>query len=215
MKKEPFIIVNPSMEDYAGWHTTPESPVLSELNRETYVNVLNPRMLSGHVLGKLLQLISLMVHPRNILEIGTFTGYSAICMAAGLAEGGVIHTIDINVELEEIITHYFEKAGVQNKIRLHFGPALQVIPTLDEMFDLVFIDADKENYPDYYRLVIDKVSSGGVIIADDALWDGKVLHPSDAETRGIAEFNDLVQKDERVENILLTVCDGVMVMRKK
>ena len=214
MKKDPFVILNPAIEDYAEWHTTHETAVLSELNRETNVNILNPRMLTGHLLGNLLQLLSHLVKPKYVLDIGTYTGYSAICLAAGLAEGGIVHTIEINPELEEIITRYLKKAGVREKVRLHFGNALEVIPKLKEQFDMVFIDADKENYPDYYKLVIEKVRKGGLIIADDSLWDGKVLNPVDRETKGICEFNDFVQNDGRVENVLLTVRHGIMVARK-
>ncbi|MCX6235294.1 MAG: O-methyltransferase [Bacteroidetes bacterium] len=214
MKKEPFIIVDPAMEEYAGHHTTPESAILSELNRETYVKILNPRMLSGHVLGEVLKLFSRLIRPKQVLDIGTYTGYSAICLTTGLANGGMIHTVEINRELEEIIRRYFVKAGVEDKIRLYFGNALEVIPSIHEEFDLVFIDADKEHYLDYYKLVIDKVRKGGLIIADDALWDGKVLNPEDSETKGITRFNDFVQSDKRVENILLTVRHGLMVARK-
>jgi caffeoyl-CoA O-methyltransferase len=215
MKQEFLTIVNPSVADYAKVHTTPETDILRELNHETYNRVPHATMLSGPLLGKLLQMLSLTLRPEKILEIGTFTGYSAITMAAGLAEGGIIHTIDISIDLEAMIRRYIRKAGLEDKIILHFGPALEIIPTLDEVFDMVFIDADKENYPNYYRLVIDKVIDGGIIVADNALWDGQVLHPDDEETWGIAKFNDLVQNDERVDNILLTVGDGVMVIRKK
>ncbi len=205
------------LENYIIEHTSPETELLGELNRETHVKVLFPRMMSGHIQGKFLEMVSLMIRPKRILEIGTYTGYSAICLASGLAGEGVLHTIEINPELEDFILRYFEKSGMRDKLKLHIGNALEVIPATDEIFDLVFIDADKENYLDYYHLVFDKVRKGGFILADNALWDGKVIAEEgkeDKETKGIKEFNDFVQNDDRVENVLLPLRDGVMVVWK-
>ncbi len=205
------------LENYITDHTSAEQEVLRELNRETHVKVLFPRMMSGHLQGKFLQMVSWMIRPGRVLEIGTYTGYSAICLAGGLKEQGVVHTIEINPELEDIILKYVVKAGLSDKIQLHIGDAIDIIPDLDETFDLVFIDADKENYLNYYHLVFDKVREGGFILADNALWDGKVVEEKkryDKETEGIIKFNDFVQNDDRVENVLLPVRDGIMIVRK-
>lgn len=205
------------LENYITGHTSAEPELLQRLNRETHVKILFPRMMSGHLQGKFLEMISWMVRPERVLEIGTYTGYSAICLSAGLTENGSLHTIEINPELEDFILKYIREAGLSEKINLHIGDAMEVIPQLDEKFDLVFIDADKENYLNYYHLVFDKVKKGGFILADNALWDGKVLSPDkkmDKETTGIVEFNDFVQNDDRVENVLLPLRDGVMVVRK-
>lgn len=205
------------LENYITDHTSAEQEVLRELNRETHVKVLFPRMMSGHLQGKFLQMVSWMIRPGRVLEIGTYTGYSAICLAGGLKEQGVVHTIEINPELEDIILKYVVKAGLSDKIQLHIGDAIDIIPDLDETFDLVFIDADKENYLNYYHLVFDKVREGGFILADNALWDGKVVEEKkryDKETEGIIKFNDFVQNDDRVENVLLPVRDGIMIIRK-
>ncbi len=163
------------LQQYVENHTSPESEVLKKLNRDTHVNVLKPRMLSGHLQGRLLAMISQMLRPQHILEIGTYTGYSAICLAEGLAANGTLHTIDVNAELEEMARRYFAEAGLTNKIKYYLGPALTIIPTLPYIFDLVFIDADKINNATYYDLVIDKVRSGGFIIIDNVLWSGKVI----------------------------------------
>lgn len=206
------------LERYTTEHTEPEPVFLQELNRETNLKVLMPRMLSGHYQGRLLSMLSKLIRPVCILEIGTYTGYSAICLAEGLQDRGVLHTIDINAELETLARRYFKKAGLEDKIQYHIGNALTVIPGLDLQFDLVFIDADKENYERYYELVIEKVKPGGLIIADNVLWSGKVLNDlsnADKDTRALQAFNNLVQQDERVENILLPVRDGLMLMRKK
>jgi predicted O-methyltransferase YrrM len=205
------------IEKYISDHTSPEDEVLAKLNRETHLKVLYPRMLSGHVQGRILEMISRMIQPRSILEIGTYTGYSAICLAKGLAKDGILHTIEINPELEEIAGRYFGEAGLESCIVRHTGDALELIPQMNKQFDLVFIDAAKEHYPDYYRLVFNKVRPGGFILADNALWDGKVVYPeniSDKETSGIMKFNDLVHQDERVENVLLSDRDGLMIIRK-
>jgi predicted O-methyltransferase YrrM len=206
-----------NLEDYIADHTSAESELLQKLNRETHVKILFPRMLSGHLQGKILEMISWMIRPERVLEIGTYTGYSAMCLASGLSENGLIHTIEINPELEEFILKYFKEAGLSEKIKLHIGNALKIIPQLDENFDLVFIDADKENYLNYYNLIFDKVRKGGFILADNALWDGKVVDNKkrpDKETEGIIRFNDFVQNDSRVENVLLPVRDGIMIVRK-
>jgi predicted O-methyltransferase YrrM len=205
------------IEKYIQDHTSPEDEILARLNRETHLKVLNPRMLSGHVQGKFLEMVSRMINPSRILEIGTYTGYSAICLAKGLAGNGILHTIEVNPELKEFAKRYFREAGLEKQIIQHTGDAVDIIPRIDELFDLVFIDAAKENYLHYYQLIFDKVRPGGFILADNALWDGKVVDPpenQDKETRGIATFNDYIQKDDRVENVLLSVRDGIMLVRK-
>ncbi|CAN5262832.1 O-methyltransferase [soil metagenome] len=207
-----------SIQNYIIGHTSPEPALLQKLNRETHANILMPRMLSGHVQGRLLSLISQMIRPRKILEIGTFTGYSAICMAEGLQENGTLVTIDKNEELEDLVKKYFQEAGLADKINFLIGNALDIIPKLKGYFDLVFIDADKANYQNYFNLVIDKVASGGFIIADNVLWSGKVVaesdKPSDKDTNSILKFNEAVQQDERVTNTILPVRDGLMIIRK-
>jgi len=210
--------MNNKLDNYILTHTSTEDPLLLELSRETHIKTMFPRMLSGHLQGKFLEMISHMIRPAAILEIGTFTGYSAICLAKGLNTEGQLHTIDIDPELQYLARHFFEKTGVQEKIIQHIGDALEIIPLLDYSFDLVFIDADKENYLNYYNLIFDKVRSGGFILADNALWDGKVVMSdgkSDKETKGIKQFNDFVSKDKRVENMLLPLRDGIMILRKK
>lgn len=205
------------IEEYAERHTSPESIVLSRLNRDTQAHVLQPRMLSGHLQGRILSLFSKLIRPRAILEIGTYTGYSALCLAEGLAENGVLHTIDINEELEEMVLKYFKESGMDKKIFFHPGNALNIIPSLNLVFDLVFIDADKENYSNYYDLVIEKVRPGGLIIADNVLWSGNILKPEpgqDQETRALAAYAKKVSSDKRVETILLPVRDGLLIARK-
>lgn len=203
--------------NYAEAFSAEESPVLGKLNRETNLKILYPRMLSGKLQGNFLKMISCMLHPSSILEIGTFTGYSAICLAEGLTDKGMLHTIEVNPELEDMILRYFKEAGIISKITLHIGNAIDIVPTLNTSFDLVFIDADKENYLNYYHLVFDKVRKGGFIIADNVLWGGKVMKKTastDKETKGIKEFNEFVQQDKRVENMLLPLRDGLMIVRK-
>lgn len=203
------------IQKYAEEHTSPESDILRVVNRHTNAHVLMPRMLSGHMQGRILSMISQMVKPLTILEIGTYTGYSAICLAEGLKPGGKLITIDINEELENTAVGYFQASGFSRVIDYRIGNALEIIPTLKMNFDLVFIDADKENYSRYYDLVINHVPLGGYILADNVLWSGKVLDEKpDKDTRAIKEFNLKVQQDKRVENILLPVRDGIMVMRK-
>jgi len=212
------MMISPDIESYAEQHSKPESIVLQKLYRETHLKVIHPRMLSGQLQGKLLQFMSQMIKPKNILEIGTFTGYSAICLSEGLIENGIIHTIEINYELEDIARKYFEEASTTNKTKLYIGNAIDIIPTLEETFDLVFIDADKENYRKYYDLVFNKVRKGGFIIADNVLWSGKVVEnpeKMDEQTLGIVEFNRLVQADNRVSNVLFPIRDGMMVMQKR
>jgi predicted O-methyltransferase YrrM len=210
-------MMTPGWEQYAGEHTSPEPSFLAMLNRETQLTQVYPRMLSGHLQGTLLRMISHMLKSHRVLEIGTFTGYSAICLASGLHEAGMLHTIEVNPEQEEIIRRFIDEAGLKEKIILHIGEALKVIPALDEKWDLIFIDADKPNYLRYYEMVFEKVRKGGFILADNAFWGGKVLdqNATDKETLGIKEFNEFIQKDERVENILCPIRDGLMIILKK
>ncbi len=206
------------LEKYLKDFSSEQSEALVWLERETHLRTNHARMLSGNNVGKLLYFISEMLHPEHILELGTFTGYSAICMAGGLAENGILDTIEINDELEDLILEGFERAGLSDKVNLHFGDAKEIIPTLDYKFDLVYIDANKREYVDYFDLVIDKVRKGGFIIADNVLWDGKVYeeHPSnDAQTQGILKFNELIVGDSRVENVILPLRDGLNVIRVK
>lgn len=206
-----------SIDEYVLANSTPESRLLAELNRETNLKTIYPRMLSGPVLGKFLEFVSYMIKPKYILEIGTFTGYSAICMAKSLKEGAQLITIDKNDEIAILREKYFQKTNLADKIKILTGDAIQIIPKIDNYFDLVFIDADKNEYVDYYKLIIDKVNPGGFILADNVLWDGKVLDKEknkDKETRGIIAFNEYVLQDECVENIILPFRDGVNVIRK-
>ncbi|MBL4716768.1 MAG: O-methyltransferase [Bacteroidia bacterium] len=200
-------------------HTQKETPVLSDLNRYTYANILTPRMLAGHLQGQILGMLSMMIKPKQVLEIGTYTGYSAICLCKGLQDGGKLHTIDINEELEEMAKSYFDKADVTDKIEFLIGNAIEIIPTINETFDLVYIDADKENYIKYFDMTYDKLKTGGYIISDNVLWSGKVLDKNkdnwDADTIAIREFNEKVQNDDRIENVLFPVRDGLMIARKK
>lgn len=209
-------LVSPEIEKYIDTHTTDESDVLQQLNRKTHTDVLMPQMLSGKVQGQFLKFISQMLQPNRVLEIGSYTGYAAICLAAGLTETGKLFTIDINEELEDIVRTHVEKAGLQNKIVQIIGNATQEISKLEETFDLIFIDADKQNYSLYYDLVFDKLRSGGFILADNVLWSGKITdQKKDKDTQSLAEFNDKVQQDNRVENVIVSIRDGVMMIRKK
>ena len=208
-------ILDKELLRYSEEHTSFETELLRKINRETHAQILSPRMLSGHLQGRLLAMISRMVRPGSILEIGTYTGYSAICLAEGLTPGGKLVTLDINEDLEGRVRGYFKEAGLEDAMDYRIGDALQIISTLSGYFDLVFIDADKENYSNYFDLVVDKVPAGGIILADNVLWSGKVLDTkADRETRAILDFNDKVHHDPRVENILLPFRDGLMVMRK-
>lgn len=205
------------LDHYILNHISPEEDYLHELDRETHLKVLGSRMLSGHLQGQILGMISCMVKPRCILEIGTFTGYSALCLAKGLAAGGLLHTIEVDDELESIAGKYFRKSGMSDRIVQHIGDARQIIPTFTESFDLVFLDADKREYCDYYRLVFDHIPVGGFLLADNVLWDGKVADPDasgEDQTRGILSFNEMVQNDSRVKNVILPVRDGIMVVQK-
>ncbi len=206
-------ITDSRIEQYCLSHTGPEPEVLAAINRDTHVHLLKPRMLSGHFQGRLLSLISRLVRPRNILEIGTFTGYSALCLAEGLQEGGRLYTLEADEELEARIRRNIESAGKSGCIELIIGQALDIIPTLNINFDLVFIDADKLNYLNYYKLVIDKLNIGGVILSDNVLWSGKVSDEAknDATTQLLREFNDYLAQDDRTEKVLLPVRDGLFV----
>jgi caffeoyl-CoA O-methyltransferase len=206
------------IEKYILNHIEPEDEILKELDRETNLNVLGARMISGHLQGVVLTMLSKMIQPEYILELGTFTGYSAICLAKGLREGGKLITIEIDDELENMAKKYFIKAGVDHLIIQKIGSALDIIPSLNETFDLVFIDAHKPEYPAYYEAVFDKVKSGGYIIADNTLWSGKVLENQarhDLQTLGIIQFNGMIKNDTRVEKVILPLRDGMTIIRKK
>jgi predicted O-methyltransferase YrrM len=208
-------LIQKDLHRYSEAHTSPEGDLLTQINRQTHADVLRPQMLSGHLQGRLLAMISHMIQPKVILEIGTYTGYSALCMAEGLKPDGKLITLDINEELEGRVREYFSRSGFGPRIDYRIGNALELIPQLTERFDLVFIDADKENYPRYYDLVINRVNLNGFILADNVLRSGKVLDEKpDKDTRAILEFNKKVHQDDRVENLLLPVRDGIMVMRK-
>ena len=210
--------INPEIQNYLAEKSTKEDPVLAELNRYTHLNTVNPGMIAGQLQGKLLEMVSRMISPKNILEIGTFTGYSAICLAKGLAPGGHLYTIEKNDELVSTAARFFAKAHLSDKITQLTGDARIIIPGLDIVFDLVYIDGEKNEYTDYYRLTFGKVRTGGWLIADNVLWGEKIVekpHSSDDSTRGIMEFNELVRQDERIENLILPVRDGVMLIRKK
>ncbi len=202
---------------YAEKYSTEESDVLKKLNRETQANVLMPRMISGHLQGRILSMFSRMIQPSSVLEIGTYTGYSAICLAEGLTSNGIIHTIDINDELTPLVKKYVSQTGLLSKFNILTGNALDLLPTLAGPFDIVFIDADKFNYSNYFDLIIDKVRSGGFIIADNVLWSGKILSPEnemDKDTLAIHKFNIKIHDDKRLEKILFPVRDGLLVMQK-
>jgi caffeoyl-CoA O-methyltransferase len=205
------------LQEYLDGHCEPEPSELQAINRETWLKVLKPHMLSGHYQGRLLSFLSKMMQPQYILEVGTFTGYATICLAEGLTEDGLIHTIEVNRELEEMLYSHFKSTSVENKIKLHFGEAEAIIPEIPvNNFDLVFIDADKKNNYTYFQLVFDKVRQGGLVIIDNVLWKGRVYGAdSDADTKAIRELNDRVTADSRVEKIILPVRDGLLVIRKK
>ena len=208
---------SPNVNKYVEEHTTPESEVLAKLNRETNLKIELPVMLSGHLQGAVLQMISYMIKPKCVLEVGTYTGYSAICLAQGLAEDGHLHTIDVNEELFDMCFRYICDAGLEGKITQHIGQAEKIIPTLKEEFDLVFIDADKVNYGLYYDQVFDSVKVGGFILADNMLYDGQVVLPEDQQSKNakaIHAFNERLKNDDRIEQVLLPIRDGIMLMRK-
>jgi caffeoyl-CoA O-methyltransferase len=207
-----------AVDNFVCKNTENEPAILNKLNHETWEKVLIPRMLSGHLQGRVLSMLCHMIKPKTILEIGTYTGYSAICMAEGLQDNGRIHTIDINEELESMVNKYIEKSNLKDTIINHIGNAIDIIPTLPEQFDIVFIDADKTNYSNYYDLVFDQVNSGGYIIADNVLWSGKVadgLKNTDADTQAMIAYSEKIHNDTRVQNVLFPIRDGLMIARKK
>jgi|TARA_Y100000385_G_scaffold287607_1_gene352204 caffeoyl-CoA O-methyltransferase len=210
--------LDPKIEEYALKYCEPESDLLNELNRQTHLNIMQPRMLSGHLQGRILSSYSKAIKPNNILEIGTYTGYSALCLAEGLTNNGMLYTIDINEELASFTQNFIDKSAYKHQIKYHIGNALDIIPSISLKWDLVFIDADKENYSNYFDLVVENVKTGGWIIADNVLWSGKVLEPTDKndlETQSLKNFNDKVKSDSRVSNLLIPVRDGMMIMIKK
>lgn len=210
--------IDAKLDNYVCAHTENEPALLADLNRRTHVSILQPRMLSGHYQGRLLSMLAHMIQPKRVLEIGTYTGYSALCFAEGLQAGGKVTTIDVNEELEEFVRSYIEKANCTDKVEYIVGDAMEVLAKMDEQFDLVFIDADKRNYCNYYELVFDKVKPGGYIIADNVLWSGKVLEDYDSldrETKILMDYNKMIHEDERVQEILLPIRDGLMIARKK
>jgi predicted O-methyltransferase YrrM len=211
--------MNNELEIYCTAHSNDELPLLQDLTRQTFLNVLNPRMLSGHMQGLFLQMLVSMIHPKRVLEIGTFTGYSALCIAQNLDSDALLHTIEINDEVAHFAKDFFAKSDFASKIVSHVGDAADIIDRLDEMFQLVFIDANKRDYINYYNKVFDKVESGGFILADNVLWDGHVLDvdkcKNDAQTKGISEFNKMIKNDSRVEKLMLPLRDGLFIIRKK
>jgi predicted O-methyltransferase YrrM len=210
-------ILPDDLQAYLNNHCEPEPEALQFINRETHLKMLKPNMLSGHYQGRLLSMLSKMVQPRRILEIGTFTGYATICLAEGLTEDGIIHTIEVNHELEEMLKKHFSLTDVEKKIKPHFGPAGQILADLKtEVFDIVFIDADKKNNLLYFELILDQVKSGGIIIIDNVLWKGKVYGAEkDADTESFRKLNDQIAVDTRVEKLILPVRDGILLIRKK
>jgi caffeoyl-CoA O-methyltransferase len=206
------------IDDYVVNHSQQEPKVLQELSKETWQKVLNPRMLSGAFQGRVLSMISKLIQPKNILEIGTYTGYSALCLAEGLSSKGKVITIDKNEELETLQNKYFKKSGFRNQIEQKVGNALEIIPKINKKFDLVFIDADKSNYVNYFHLIIDKMNSGGIILSDNVLWSGKVveaLDPKDLDTKVLLDYNKLLNSDDRIETVLLPIRDGLTISRVK
>jgi predicted O-methyltransferase YrrM len=204
------------IDEYVVNNSQIEPQILQELTKETWQRVLNPRMLSGAFQGRILSMISKIINPKDILEIGTYTGYSAICIAEGISNEATIDTIDKNEELEDIQNRYFKKSGFRDQIKQHIGNALEIIPTLDKKFDLVFIDADKSNYCNYFNLVIGKMKKGGIILSDNVLWSGKVvekLDKKDIDTKALLEYNRLLNSDPRVETVLLPIRDGLSISR--
>ena len=206
------------LENYAAQHTEDEPLLLQELNKRTHLNVLQPRMISGHFQGRFLSLLSKMVQPRTILEIGTYTGYATLCLAEGLHPEGVLHTIDIKEELTDLQREFFDRSGYGNQIVQHLGKAADIIPSLNTTFDLVFIDADKQNYAHYFDLVIEKMTRGGIILSDNVLWSGKVVEevkPNDKHTQALMAYNQKIKDDPRVETVLLPIRDGITLSRVK
>jgi len=208
--------ISEELDHYITAHSAIEPKLLAELNKETLLKVLNPRMLSGHYQGRMLSMISKLINPKHILEIGTYTGYATLCLAEGLTNDGTVDTIDINEELVSIQNKYFERSDYRNNIRQHLGMALDIIPTLDKKFDLVFIDADKANYANYFDVVLPKMNPGGVILSDNVLWSGKVLaeaKPNDKSTVALKAYNEKINNDSRVESVILPIRDGLTITR--
>jgi predicted O-methyltransferase YrrM len=208
--------ISQELEDYIEQHSQDEPALLAALNKETYQKILLPRMLSGHFQGRVLSMLSKLIRPKNILEIGTYTGYSALCLCEGMQENGILHTIDIKEELVDFQRKYFDKSPWGNQIVQHLGEAVTIIPNLDIQFDLVFIDADKENYLNYFEMIVPKMNKGGIILSDNVLWSGKVvesLQPNDISTKILVEYNELLKNDSRVETVLLPIRDGLTVSR--
>ena len=206
------------LEEYISAHIGPESALLRDLYRETNLRLLNPRMASGHIQGRLLKMLVTMIRPQTILEIGTFTGYATLCMAEGLPDGGIIHTVEIDDELEDFIQKGFEISSFSDRIRLHIGDALKVVPKLGLMFDMIFLDGEKREYPDYYTVLLDYLKPGGYMIADNTLWDGHVVdsnYESDPQTAAVKRFNDMAAADDRVEVAMIPIRDGLSIIRKK
>jgi caffeoyl-CoA O-methyltransferase len=207
--------LNDAIQAYLEQHCEAEAELLKHINRETHLKVPIPRMLSGHYQGRVLSMLSKMVSPRRILEVGTYTGYATLCLAEGLSKEGIIHTIDVNEELEERVRAYFEKSEFGSQIKYHIGKAAEIIPTLEESYNLIFIDADKKNNATYYDLVFDKVVSGGLIIVDNVLWSGKIVsEQKDSDSEAIRSFNEKITKDSRAEKLILPVRDGLFIIRK-
>jgi len=211
-------LINDDIMNYAIRHTEEESEILKSLNKETHQKILQPRMISGHLQGRFLSFVAKLIKPQTILEIGTYTGYATLCLAEGLTKNGNIHTIEINEELTDFQKKYFNQSEFKNQIFTYLGDAKNIIPKLNIKIDLVFIDADKTNYPLYLEMVVSKLKKGGVLIADNVLWNGKVINyqkkTTDSETKGIILFNELVKKDKRLETLVLPIRDGLMVCRK-
>lgn len=207
-----------AIEEYILNHIDEEGDLLKALNRDAHVNLMRPRMLSGHLQGRLLKMFCRMIQPKYILEIGTYTAYATLCLAEGADDDAEIHTIEVNDELEDFIKKHLYKTKLKDKIHLHIGDAMEIIPTLDYSFDLVFIDANKRVYSEYYNLIFDKVRSGGLIIADNTLWDGKVLDvpkSGDKQTIGIQHFNNMIAEDDRIEKVIIPLRDGLTLIWKK
>ena len=205
-----------NIDEYVVAHTQEEPPLLQELSKETWQKVLAPRMLSGHFQGRVLSMISKLIKPKNILEIGTYTGYSALCLMEGILKDGKLHTIDINEELFDLQRKYFDKSGFGDQITQHTGNALEIIPIIEDKFDLVFIDADKSNYPNYLELILPKMNTGGVILSDNVLWSGKVvqkINEDDIDTKALLYYNKLLNEDSRLESVLLPIRDGLTITR--
>lgn len=208
--------ISEDLENYVANHSQQEPELLVQLNKETHQKILQPRMLSGHFQGRVLSMLSKIIHPKSILEIGTYTGYASLCLAEGLQENGTLDTIDINEELEEIQKKYFDLSEYSNQIAQHIGDAIEIIPTLNKKFDLVFIDADKENYINYFHLIVPLMNKGGIILSDNILWSGKVLEEvkaNDKSTQILLDYNKIINEDSRVETVLLPIRDGLTVSR--